>query len=63
MTLESKNMLSMKKLTFVAEDWQMPCWELDFGLALPFAMGSDSEFQDCASPTASFSGLMSTLSD
>jgi hypothetical protein len=56
-------MLSMKKLTFVAEDWQMPCWELDFGLALPFAMGSDSEFQDCASPTASFSGLMSTLSD
>ena len=40
--------------------------EFDFGPALPFSMGtvgSDSEFQDCASPTASFSGLMSTLSD
>jgi len=28
MTLESKNMLSMKKLTFVAEDWQMPWYHL-----------------------------------
>ncbi len=28
MTLESRNMLSMKKLTFEAEDWQMP-WSLD----------------------------------
>ena len=42
--------------------------EFDFGPALPFTMGtvgSDSEFQDCASPTASVSGLviMSTFSD
>ena len=40
--------------------------EFDFGPALPFTMGtvgSDSEFQDCASPTASDSGLMSTISD
>ncbi len=37
----------------------------DFEPALPFAMeivGSDSEFQDCASPTASASGLMGTFS-
>ena len=35
--------------------------ELDLGPALPFTMGtagSDSDFQDCASPTASTSGLM-----
>ncbi len=35
--------------------------EFDLGPALPFTMGtagSDSEFQDCASPTASASGLM-----
>ena len=30
MTLESKNMLPMKKLTFVAEDWQMPWYHLSF---------------------------------
>ena len=40
--------------------------DFDFGPALPFTMGivvSDStgEFQDCASPTASVSGLMSTF--
>ena len=28
MALESKNMLSMKKLTFVAEDWQIPWYHL-----------------------------------
>ncbi len=35
--------------------------EFDLGPALPFTMGtagSDSEFQDCASPTALASGLM-----
>ncbi len=40
--------------------------EVDFGPALPFTMGvvgSDSEFQDCASPTASASRLMSAFSD
>ncbi len=40
--------------------------EVDFGPALPFTMGtvgSDSEFQDCASPTASASGLMGAFSD
>ena len=40
--------------------------EFDFGPALPFTMGtvgSDSESQDCASPTASASGLMGTFSD
>ncbi len=44
--------------------------EFDLGPALPFTMGtagSDSEFQDCASPTvlptASASGLMGTFSD
>jgi len=40
--------------------------EFDFGPALHFTMGtvgSDSEFQDCASPTASASGLMGALSD
>ena len=39
--------------------------EFDSGPALPFSMGtvgSDSEFQDCASPTASVSGLMGTFS-
>ena len=38
--------------------------EFDLGPALPFTMGtagSDSEFQDCASPTASASRLMGTL--
>ena len=38
--------------------------EFDFGPALPFTMGtvgSDSESQDCASPTASASGLMGTI--
>ncbi len=40
--------------------------EFDFGPALPFSMGtvgSDSEFQDCASPTASASGLMGAFLD
>ncbi len=40
--------------------------EFDFGPALPFTMGtvgSDSEFQDCASPTASASGLMGDFFD
>ncbi len=40
--------------------------EVDFGPALPFTMGtvgSDSEFQDCASPTASASGLMGAFLD
>ncbi len=40
--------------------------EVDFGPALPLTMrtvGSDSEFQDCASPTASASGLMGAFSD
>ena len=42
--------------------------DFDFGPALPFTMGtvvSDStgEFQVCASPTASVSGLMSTFTD
>ena len=42
--------------------------DFDVGPALPFTMGtvvSDStgEFQDCASPTASVSGLMSTFTD
>ena len=42
--------------------------DFDFGLALPFTMGtvvfdSTGEFQDCASPTASVSGLMSTFTD
>ena len=39
--------------------------EFDLGPALPFTMGtagSDSEFQDCASPTASASRLMDTFS-
>ena len=39
--------------------------EVDFGPAMPFTMGivgSDSEFHDCASPTASASGLMGTFS-
>ncbi len=38
--------------------------EFDLGPALPFTMGtagSDSEFQACASPTASASGLMGTF--
>ena len=38
--------------------------EVDFGPALPFTMGtvgSDSEFQDCASPTASASGRLFRL--
>ncbi len=40
--------------------------EFDLGPALPFTMGtagSDSEFQDCARPTASASGLMGTFSN
>jgi len=52
--------------------------ELDFGAALPFTMGTssslgaaapfvglegfDSEFQDCAGPTASASGFMGGFS-
>jgi len=39
--------------------------EFDLGPALPFTMGtagSDSEFHDCASPTASASRLMGTFS-
>jgi len=39
--------------------------EVDFGPALPFTMGtvgSDNEFHDCASPTASASGLMGAFS-
>jgi len=39
--------------------------EFDLGPALPFTMGtagSDSEFQDCASPIASASRLMDTFS-
>jgi len=39
--------------------------EFDLGPALPFTMGtagSDSEFHDCASPTASASGLMGAFS-
>jgi len=39
--------------------------EFDLGPALHFTMGtagSDSEFQDCASPTASASRLMDTFS-
>jgi len=40
--------------------------EFDIGPALPFTMGavgSDSEFQDCASPIASASGLMGAFFD
>ncbi len=37
--------------------------EFDFGPALPFTMGCDSEFQDCASPTASASELMGAFID
>ena len=40
--------------------------EFDIGPALPFTMGtvpSDSQFQECASPTTSGSGLISTISD
>ena len=40
--------------------------EFNFGPALPFTMGtveSDSEFLDCASPTASASGLMGACFD
>ena len=40
--------------------------EFDFEPALPFTMGtvgSDSDFQDCASPTASASGHMGACFD